>query len=59
MKQAGRLASCPWLLVDGDALRTVTEDIDMRQWAVQDFMNRPADKDEDVLLYRRLPTTGH
>ena len=58
MKQASRKASCPWLLVDGDALRTVTEDIDMRQWAVQDFMNRPADKDEDVLLYRRLSVTG-
>ena len=54
LKPASKLATCPWLLVDRDALPTLGTVIDFEQWAPQDVGYRAPDKDEDVLLYRRV-----
>lgn len=56
LKPAGRLAQCPWLLVDRDAVADLPKAVDMRQWTPQYFGYRPTDRDDDVLLYRRTAT---
>ena len=53
LKPAGRLATCPWLLVDNDAAATLATHVDLTQWALHSTVSRPSDRDEDVLLYRR------
>ncbi len=47
-------AACPWLLVDRDALATLISAVDLRQWTPQYIGYRPTDRDDDVLLYRRV-----
>lgn len=47
-------AACPWLLVDRDAVATLTTAVDLRQWTPQYIGYRPSDRDDDVLLYRRI-----
>ena len=47
-------AICPWLLVDRDAVATLANSVDMRQWTPQYIGYRPTDRDDDVLLYRRV-----
>lgn len=45
-------ASCPWLLVDRDALNTLPQAVNLKQWIPQDFKHRPSDRDDDVLLFK-------
>jgi hypothetical protein len=47
-------AICPWLLVDRDAVATLGTAVDLRQWTPQYIGYRPTDRDDDVLLYRRI-----
>ena len=47
-------ANCPWLLVDRDAVATLGNTVDMKQWTPQYIGYRPTDRDDDVLLYRRI-----
>lgn len=47
-------AICPWLLVDRDAVPTLASAVDLRQWTPQYIGYRPTDRDDDVLLYRRI-----
>ena len=54
LRPAGKVASCPWLLVDREALPTLRDVVDFEQWTPQDIGYRAPDKDEDVLLYRRV-----
>ena len=45
---------CPWLLVDRDAVASLATAVDLRQWTPQYIGYRPTDRDDDVLLYRRI-----
>ena len=47
-------AMCHWLLVDRDAVATLAGAVDLRQWTPQYIGYRPTDRDDDVLLYRRI-----
>ena len=47
-------AVCPWLLVDRDAVASLSTAVDLRQWTPQYIGYRPTDRDDDVLLYRRV-----
>ena len=49
-------ASCPWLLVDRDKVASLPGAVQMRQWTPQYFGYRPTDRDDDVLLFRRVAT---
>jgi 4-amino-4-deoxy-L-arabinose transferase-like glycosyltransferase len=54
LKPAGERASCPWLLVDRDAVRTLDGSVDLKQWTPQYIGYRPSDRDDDAVLYRRI-----
>ena len=53
LQQATAVAACPWLLVHSDAMPTFGAAIPAGQWTLVASIRRPADKDEDVLLFRR------
>ncbi len=57
LRTAGATAQCDWLLVDRDATGSLAGAVDMTQWTPQYFGYRPTDRDDDVLIYRRLTRT--
>ncbi|KQP35313.1 hypothetical protein [Pseudorhodoferax sp. Leaf274] len=46
-------SDCPWLLVHSDAVSTVRDTVGTQPWTLVASVRRPADKDEDMLLFRR------
>lgn len=46
-------SACPWLLVHSDALATMRRTVGEQHWTLVASVRRPADKDEDMLLFRR------
>ncbi|MBA3059759.1 MAG: hypothetical protein KJ614_14380 [Gammaproteobacteria bacterium] len=49
---------CPWLIVDKDVAPNLSSAVDMTQWRLHSNMRHPADKYEDVLIYRRRAEPG-
>ncbi len=54
LRQAGVKASCPYLIVDTDAQDTLSNTVDMPEWAYLATLRRPTDKNENVALYKRV-----
>ncbi|MDW5444946.1 hypothetical protein [Polaromonas sp. SM01] len=54
LRQAGPKATCPYLVVDADAQDTVSNVVDMPEWAYLATLRRPTDKGENVALYKRV-----
>ncbi len=54
LRPAGLTPSCPWLIADDDALQSLAITTDMRLWALRASIRRPADANDNVLLYHRM-----
>lgn len=54
LRQAGAQASCPYLIVDIEAQSTLSNVVNLPDWAFQATVRRPTDKAENVLLYKRV-----
>lgn len=54
LRQAGAQASCPYLIVDIEAQSTLSNTVNLPDWAFQATVRRPTDKTENVLLYKRV-----
>ena len=52
-KPGTRQAGCAWLLVNAQNRASLEQSIDSSQWTRRGIFRRPADKDEDILLYQR------
>ncbi len=57
LQPAGRGSACPWLLVAHDA-RASLATMGAPHWKLVAAIRRPTDSNEDMLLYRRVPTAG-
>lgn len=44
---------CPWLIVDKSSVKTLPTLIDQSLWRLHSNMHHPADRNEDVLIYKR------
>lgn len=53
MKPASASASCPWLIVDKDAVKTLPANVNPAQWRLHSSMRHPSDRNEDLLIYKR------
>lgn len=53
LQPASRRAQCPWLLVDVNARDTLAKSVNLRQWELLATIPRPADKNDNVLIYQR------
>lgn len=51
-------ASCPWLIVDKSSVKTLPAIIDQTQWRLHSSMHHPADRNDDVLIYKRRDQTA-
>ncbi len=54
LRQAGAEASCPYLIVDIEAQSTLSNTVNLPDWAFQATVRRPTDKTENVLVYKRV-----
>ncbi len=54
LRQAGAKAACPYLVVDADAQDTLSNTVDMPEWAFLATLRRPTDKNDTVLLFKRV-----
>ena len=54
LRRAAAKAVCPYLVVDADAQGTLSEAVDMPEWAYLATLRRPTDKNENVALYKRV-----
>ena len=48
-------SDCPWLVVDKDALGSLDQLTDTRAWVLVQTIRHPADRAEDIQVYRRRP----
>ena len=54
LRQAGSRASCPYLVVDSAAQAALSSTVNLPDWAFQATVSRPTDKNENVLLFKRV-----
>jgi len=54
VKPLGSKTNCPWLIVDKDAAKSTVIIAEMSQWTFNSAIRHPSDKDEDLLLYKRI-----
>lgn len=47
-------AQCPWLLVDVDAQPSLSATVALGEWRAAGAVRRPTDKNETLLVYRRI-----
>jgi hypothetical protein len=58
IRPMGSNTSCPWLIVDKDALTTLPAGVDRSQWTFHSSMRHPSDRNEDLLIYKRTAQPG-
>ena len=56
LRQATPHASCPYLVVDVDTQSTLSSTVNMPDWAFLATVRRPTDKNENVLVFKRVST---
>lgn len=56
LRQATPHASCPYLVVDLDAQSTLSSTVNLPDWAFLATVRRPTDKNENVLVFKRVST---
>ncbi len=54
LRQAGSRASCPYLVVDSAAQAALSSTVNLPDWAFQATVSRPTDKNENILLFKRV-----
>ena len=54
---ADRQARCPWLIVDAHDVATLAQFVVADQWELKATVRRPTDRNESVLVYRRVART--
>jgi 4-amino-4-deoxy-L-arabinose transferase-like glycosyltransferase len=59
LRQATSTAICPYLIVDIDAQPTLSNTVNLPDWAFQATIRRPTDKKEDLLLFKRVSIDNH
>ena len=58
LRQAAPDAGCEFLIVDADSQSTLGSVVNLPDWAFWATLRRPADKNENVLLYRRVTNSA-
>ena len=53
LQAASRTGRCPWLIAPADLQPAMAMELDMHQWRLVTRVRRPADRNDNVLLFRR------
>ena len=54
LRQATERAACPYLIVDADVQATLSSKVNLPDWAFLATVRRPTDKNENILLFKRV-----
>ena len=54
LRQAKSQAICPYLIVDADAQASLSRTVQMPDWAFLATVRRPTDKNDNVLIFKRV-----
>jgi 4-amino-4-deoxy-L-arabinose transferase-like glycosyltransferase len=54
--QSNPSAKCPYMIVDSAAQATLSQTVNLPDWAFQASVRRPTDKNDHILIYRRVGT---
>lgn len=54
LRQATSQAACPYLIVDVSAQSALSQVVNLPDWAFQATVRRPTDKNENLLLFKRI-----
>lgn len=54
LRQASAVAACPYLLVDVAAQSSLSNTVNLPDWAFQATVRRPSDKSENILVFKRV-----
>ena len=54
LRQATNQAVCPYLIVDADAQSSLSNRVNLPDWAFMATVRRPTDKNENILLFKRV-----
>jgi hypothetical protein len=54
LEQASRESACRWLLMPQELQPTLRIAMDEKQWQVVGVVRRPADRNDNLVLYRRI-----
>jgi 4-amino-4-deoxy-L-arabinose transferase-like glycosyltransferase len=54
LRQASALAACPFLVVDVAAQSSLSNAVNLPDWAFQATVRRPSDKNENILVFKRV-----
>ena len=57
IKSTDRANTCPWLIVDKDAVTTLPTIVKSVDWVSHSAIRHPADRNEDLLIYKRVTAT--
>lgn len=58
LREATSQAVCPYLIVDADAQPGLGDTVSLPDWAFQATIRRPTDRNENVLLFKRVSVAG-
>ena len=50
--------TCPWLIVDTQALLSFKQEVDASTWIQHATVRRPSDNNEDIVLFRAMSTSN-
>ena len=53
VEPASQTALCPWLIVDKDAMPSLSSVVNRDDWTYHSSLRHPADRDEDLTVFRR------
>ena len=59
LRQATQSAVCPYLVVDADFQASLANNIHLPDWAFLATLRRPSDKNETLLLFKRVTQATH
>ena len=58
LRQAQARAVCPYLIADANAQNRLARHVNLPDWAFQAKVSRPTDKNENVLLFKRISASN-
>ena len=59
LRQASQKAACPYLVVDSDFESTLANHVSLPDWAFLATLRRPADRNETLLLFKRVTPSAN
>lgn len=58
LRAASQQPSCLWLIVDKDAVKSMAQVVNLKQWKFHSALRHPSDRNEDLMVFQRIPNAN-